>query len=250
MLSLFAPQESVQAPGSYPRYSTAELYGKGLLRLSYTVESRYVTRVFKNKLKSLGVFRPSYRKPDRQQVFVNRAPKRVFDPSISNRKFKCAWLKEHKGLKGLKDVPRTTILQQPLHIGAFRATGESFHFYRDPLLTKWERRGLSKPIKWARRLFKRAKKARSKAEREEQPGGNGPGQVPTNPVGSGSAQRNVPSTRVVLVSKDGYPGLVGGQRFPHSGALASRWPDGSFRYFVLVNNIPTYVGEYEDQVLK
>lgn len=242
MLSLFPRQEIVETSPSTRRiYSAAQLHGEGLQRLSYFVESGFVTRRFKNHLKRLGIFSPKVRKQDREQVFVERQPIRRYSDKISNRKFKSLWKKTHHGIHGLKEQPRTVHVQQPLHIGTLHKSRG--RYYPNPLLTKWERRGLSRPIRWAKRFLKKAvKKVLCESRKLEEPGIDGPGQPPTSPVGPHSGMGSFVSKRVVLMSKDGTAGVVGGQALSSYRQLANRWPDGTFRFFVLVNNRITYVG--------
>jgi len=246
-MSLFAAFETQQGPESKSRqYDEQTLIGKGLLRLSYFVESRYVTRSFKNHLKSIGIFDPKYRRDDdRQQVYLHRPPIRRYSDTISNRKFKFQYILEHGGLKGLKDQPRKLVAQEPLHMGTVcRSRGR---FFPNPSLTRSQRSlCFSRPVQWAKKVLKKTvKKLRaSRVKAEKELGGHGPSQPPTNPVGlpfwEGSAQ-----ARVVLLSKDDeYPHLLGGQTFPSKRELATRWPDGNFRFFVHRVDDQMYPTEY------
>lgn len=232
-MSLFAAFETQQTPESKPRYTEEELLGKGLQRLSYFVESRYVTRRFKNHLKSLGLFRPAYRKQDRQQVYFNRPPIRKYSDSISNRKFKFNWIVEHKGLKGLKDQPRKLVVQPPLHVGTI--VHSRGIFYPNPLLDKYERRLVDTPIKRVKRALKKAlKKVLCESQGLEQPEVRDSGQPPADPAGHAFVHGSFNPKRVVLVSTEGeYPTLLGGQTFPNKEALMRAWSrhTGTFKFF-------------------
>jgi len=229
-MSLFAAFETQLTPESKPRYSEDELLGKGLQRLSYFVESRFVTRRFKNHLKSLGLFRPAYRKQDRQQVYFDRPPIRRYSDTISNRKFKFKWIVEHKGLKGLKDQPRKLVVQPPLHVGTI--VHSKGVFYPNPLLDKYERGLVDTPIRRVKRALKKAlKKVLCESQGREVPGQDRP---PASTAGHAFEHGSFSPKRVVLVSTKGeYPTLLGGQQFPDMETLMRAWSrhTGTFRFF-------------------
>lgn len=233
-MSLFAAFETQLTTESKLRYSKEELLGKGLQRLSYFVESRFVTRGFKNHLKRLGVFSPAYRKTDRQQVFLERPPIRAYSEGISNRKFKIEYVLKHRTIKGLKDLPRKLIPQQPLHVGTI--VHSKGVLYPNPLLDKRERKLTRLPYlrarSWLKKTFKKI--VREKVSHQEEPGSNGPGQPLTNPVSPSLGRGSFASTRVVIVSNDGkYPTLIGGRTFRSEDDLISAWQKytGSFQFF-------------------
>lgn len=235
-MSLFAAFETQHTTESKLRYSEEELLGKGLQRLSYFVESRYVTRGFKNHLKRLGLFSPAYSKQDRKQVFLERPPIRRYSDEISNRKFKLKYIFEHKSIAGLKDQPRKLVVQEPLHVGTI--VHSKGVFYPNPLLDKHERKLVRLPClrarSWLRKTLKKI--VREKGTHQEELGVYGPSQPPTNPVGRVPGLGSFASTRVVIVSNDGkYPTLIGGQTFPSEGELMRAWAhkSGNFRFFRL-----------------
>jgi len=238
MLSSLWSSETTGTPESKPRrYSADSLHGKGLQRLSYFVESRFVTRKFKNHLKHLGIFNPAYRRDDRrEQVYVNRPSVRKYSDKISNRKFKLLWIKEHGGLKGLKDQPRILRRVEPLHVGTIdRAAGK---FYRNPFLTKGERCHLSRPIRWARGQLKAAAKALRRKHRAE-PGGNGPGQPATNPVAEEVSVLQSLTCGLFGVGRGSHVPLarqLSRNSYECIRDLAERYPDGSFRHYVFGPN--------------
>jgi len=223
-MSLFAALEIQQAPDSKRRYSKDEILGKGLQRLSYFVESEFTTRGFKNHLKRLGIFSPAYRKQDRKQVYLDRPTVRRYSDDVSNRRFKLDWKIKHRSIKGLKDLPRKEIKQQPLHVGTIvhsRAV-----FYPNPLLDKRERKLTRLPglraRAWLKKTFKKI--VRESQTHQEKAGIQGPAQSPTNPVGPGSAPGSFASKRVVIVNNDGdYPTLLGGQTFSSEAELMRVW---------------------------
>jgi len=239
-MSLFAALEIQQSPDSKHRYSEEELLGKGLQRLSYTVESRYVTRGFKNHLKRLGLFNPAYRKQDRQQVFLDRPVIRRYSDEVSNRRFKLDWKIKHRSISGLKDLPRKEVKQQPLHVGTIvhsRAV-----FYPNPLLDRRERRltrlpGLRAKF-WLKKTFKKIVREKFRTHKEEL-GSNGPSQLPTNPVGLDRGLGGFVSKRVVIVSNDGkYPTLLGGQTFSSEEELMRAWGSRTqnFKFFAVTKS--------------
>jgi hypothetical protein len=207
-MSQIGASETRPSTESKPRYSKEELLGKGLQRLSYFVESQYVTRGFKNHLKSLQIFRPAYRKQDRQGVFLERPAIRRYSDKISNRKFKWEYIRTHRTVKGLKDQPRTLIPQQPLRIGTvIRSKGV---FYPDPFLDKRERKLARLPSLRTRSFLKKTfRQVRRALRGASQDGSPDPGstQVESRPVESVSSDR----TRVaVLVLNGEYIKLLGG----------------------------------------
>lgn len=232
-MSLFAAFESQRTAELKSRYSEEELLGKGLQRLNYFVESQFVTRRFKNHLKSLGLFTPAYRKKDREQVFLERPPIRRFSETISNRRFKFNWLIEHKGLKGLKDQPRKLVAQPPLHVGTvIHSQGK---FFPNPLLGKRERGLADRCVRRTKRLLRKAfKKVIYKSKGQEEPGGHGPGQPAVNPTAHAFEHGSFNPKRVVLVSTEGrYPTLLGGQTFSSKEELIRTWSKytGTFKFF-------------------
>jgi len=233
-MSLFAAFETQLAPESKLRYSKEELLGKGLQRLSYFVESQFVTRGFKNHLKRSGIFSPSYRKTDRQQVYLERPPIRRYSDTISNRKFKLEYILKNRTIRGLKELPRKVIPQRPLHVGTI--VHSKGVLYPNPLLDRRERKLVRLPYlrarSWLKKTFKKI--VRERRTHQEELGGHGPSQPLTNPVSSGLGQRSFASTRVVIVSNDGkYPTLIGGQTFRSEADLMSAWQKhtGAIQFF-------------------
>jgi len=233
-MSLFAAFETQPTPESQLRiYDQASLIGKGLQRLSYFVESQYVTRRFKNRLKSLGLFNPAYKKQDRQQVFFERPAIRRYSEYISNRKFKHDWIMQHRSIKGLKDQPRTLVEQQPLHVGTVIHSQGVFH--PNPFLDRRERKLVRKPCLRAKLfLAKAVKKVRmalkaissSDAVSEETPATGDP--LKTTADGENGR------VRAILISKDGkYPMMLGGMTFPNEEVLMDTWSahTRNFRFF-------------------
>jgi len=225
-MSLFAPSETVPKTGvRAPVRSIADLVGKGLQRLSYQVESKFVQRKFKNHLKRLGIFSPNYRKSDREQVFLHSVQRR-FEPGLSNRQFKKNWLRQFGSCAGLKCLPRHTVAVTPLHVGTIHHSAGKF--YLQPSLAR--RRSL--PV-WAVRLraWARAKIGGEHRKVRAKPEGNGSGQSSTNPVDRTVRAESLLSRPVTLTSNSVR--LLGGQTFPSREHLFDRFPNGEFRYFVL-----------------
>jgi len=220
------------APAFGKRYSAAELHGKGFLKLSYQVESQYTTRRFKNHLKHLGIFSPKYRKSDREQLFFERTVK-LYSLDCSNRAFKRKWLREKGTIRGLKLQPKVERREQPLHVGTYHHSKGKF--YPDPLLGRKHRLAV-----WIKRLVRFVAKVPGENQKREEPGNNGPGQPPANPAGPARAGKSV--DRLVVVTSSGVDRALGGQAFPSRRDLFRRFPDGTFRFFTLVNGVPTYGG--------
>jgi len=234
-----ASYETAPESESKLRYTPAQLVGKGLQRLSYFIESEYVTRRFKNKLKHLGIYDAKCRKTDRQQIFLERK-ERLYSPHCSNREFKREFVKEFGHIGGLKYLPRYERSNQPLHLGTLHKS--RLRFYPNPLLRKKDRSLCSSaPVRWAKRLMKRSfKKLRGENRKLAESGGHGPDQPATNPVARAAPAAST-SSRPVVLSSTGEANLIGGQTFPNYGALATRWPDGTFRHFVLIGNTVQFV---------
>jgi len=234
--ALFSSETRTAAQSEPRKYSSSELFGKGLQRLSYQVESRYVTRRFKNRLKSLGCFQPNYGPQDRVPIFIDRV-ERKFSQSVSNRTFKRNWLRTHGSLKGLKEQPRGCRQAKPVHVGTIhRSKGK---FYPNPLLGNPGRKS-SGQLRWACRLLRSSLlKVRGENRKRENPEGNGSGQSPTNPVGPILHRvKSLVSRRVVLTSR-GTVGALGGQRFSNVGDLVDFSPStGTIRYFHLDGDMP------------
>jgi len=231
-MSLFSSETRTE-PESKPRYTAEELRGKGLQRLSYFVESRYVTRKFKNHLKHLGIFSPAYRRDDdREQVFIRRPPIRRFAEGISNRRFKSLWIREHGSIKGLKDQPRSYVPVPDLHVGTLHKSRGKF--YRNPFLSKGDRRGLSRPIRWAKQQLRVAAKAFRRLAERANCGGNGPQQSEANPASPEPLFESL-VPRHLIVSNDWSHtplSLLLSGNTSHLRELASRGINGTFRYWV------------------
>jgi len=221
------------------RYDQSELVGKGLQRLSFQVESRYVTRRFKNHLKHVGIFLPNYGPQRRVPVFIEKTQRR-YSPACSNRAFKRSWIRTHKSIKGLKEVPRPLVRAEPVHVGTIdRVRGK---FFPNPLLGKRSKpRG--GPLRWACRLLRQRlpKVTGENQKQQDELGGNGPSQRPANPAGP-ATQGSLGVRRVALMSR-GHLGLPGGQTFPFPRDLSTLWPNGTIRYFRLDGDHPVYLGD-------
>jgi len=85
------------------RITPAELRGNGLEQLITLSESKLVTRRFKNKLKSCGIYRPAYID---KAILVRGKLERRFDINLSNRKYKHRFVKSGGDIRQLKTLPR------------------------------------------------------------------------------------------------------------------------------------------------
>lgn len=88
-------------------YTREEIVGNGLVQLTRLTDSKLVTRGFKNHLKSIGIYRPAY--VDKHQAREHLHKKEVYDPSMSNKKFKYEYVKRTGSPKGLSDLKKTSI---------------------------------------------------------------------------------------------------------------------------------------------
>jgi len=219
--------ESVSQTGPVPkyRYDADGIRGRGLMKLSYFVESRYVTRGFKNHLKSLDLFRPAYRKQDKQKIWYEPDPVRRYSDTISNRKFKKLWIRIHSGLRGLKDQPRKLIKHQPVLIGT--VTHSLGRFDRSALLTKAQARSLDLHILRAKRVAKAIRKAIPAPKADA-----GSPELPTVSAVLPSVGRASRRVGYVMASTSGeYPTLFGGQSFPSFDELRRRALSGDIKIF-------------------
>jgi len=218
-----------------PIYSAAQLIGKGLQRLSYFTESRYVTRRFKNHLKSFGIFDPIYLPHVRKPIYLDRPSKRVFDPLISNRKFKFDYVIKHGTCKGLRDLPRIEVRQEPLKLGIWDV--QRRRFTPDSLLVKGPRVLRRGPARWALRCCRRfADKVPALGKSKEEPGIHGPGQPAANPAARSFASE-ASRVRVREIEVTSSPGgvfscVVGGVTVSSRRDLARMFPAGTkFRFY-------------------
>jgi len=183
------------------RKTPSELKGNGLQQLITLGESKLVCRRFKNRLKSLGIYRPAYVD---KAILVRGKLEHRFDVTMSNRKFKYNHVRNGGDIRQLKSLPRTPY--RP--VVAYR--DES----RAGQLTRACRR-LPGGVVWRRKPQEKAKRIRSRVN----PEGNGSGQSPANPAGRAQARKartilSNPSIRPVSVFGGGFATLLAGRLFP------------------------------------
>lgn len=161
------------------RYSPLQVIGNGLEQLGYLSESKLTCRRFRNRLKSLGIFRPAY--VDKSVLQFGKTIMR-FDTSKSNSSFKYEFFKQGGTLAELRTFPKRPY--RPV-------TG-----YRDQSrggrLTR-AHKTLPGAVVWKPTRVPVEKRPVRRAKR----GGNGPRQSSSNPDEplAGGARRWPPSKR-------------------------------------------------------
>jgi len=90
-------------PGDFISYTAKQLKGNGLEQLGYLSESALTTRRFRNRIKSLGIFRPCYRD---KAVLVHGPVQWRFQPGISNSSFKYEHFRQGGSLGELRTFPK------------------------------------------------------------------------------------------------------------------------------------------------
>jgi hypothetical protein len=183
------------------RRTPSELRGNGLQQLITLGESKLVCRRFKNRLKSLGIYRPCYID---KAILVRGKIEHRFDVTMSNRKFKYNFVRNGGDIRQLKSLPRTPY--RP--VVAYR--DES----RAGRLTKACRR-LPGGVVWRSNPREKAKRRVPRVN----PEGNGSGQSPANPAGRALARKartilSNPSIRPVSVFGRGVCHVIGGTVVP------------------------------------
>jgi hypothetical protein len=84
--------------------SIEDIKGNGLDQLIYLTDSKTVTRGFKNRLKSIGIFRPAY--VDHARLVWKKTKVVRYDRNMSNNAFRYLWVKRYGTPEGLKYVPK------------------------------------------------------------------------------------------------------------------------------------------------